>query len=78
MTLMILLNGIIGGGGLVSIVLTLLVILIVAGLLFWAVNKLSAAFGIPEPIKTVIIVILVIIVVLLLLGLVTGAVPLKL
>jgi hypothetical protein len=47
-------------------------------LIFWAVNKLSAAFGIPEPIKAVIIVILVIIVVLLLLGLLTGAVPMRL
>lgn len=67
-----------GGSGLVSILLTLIVILVVAGLLFWVVNKLSAAFGIPEPVKTVIIVILVIVVVLILLGLVTGSVPLKL
>lgn len=35
--------------------------IIIAGLLFWAVQKLSVAFGIPEPVKSVLIVILVII-----------------
>lgn len=65
-------------GGLFSLLLALIVILIVAGLIFWAVNKLSAAFGIPAPIVTVIHVALVVIVVLLLLGMLFGAVPLKL
>lgn len=34
---------------------------IVAGVIFWAVNKLSAAFGLPEPVKSVLIVILVVV-----------------
>lgn len=34
--------------------------LILIGLTFWAVNKLSASFGIPEPVRSVIIVVLVI------------------
>lgn len=46
---------------LLSLVIWIVVALIIMGVLFWAVNKLSAAFGIPEPIKTVIIVILVIV-----------------
>ena len=42
----------------------LLVMLIVVGLIFWAVRALSGAFGIPQPIQTVIYVILVVFVVL--------------
>ncbi len=45
----------------------LLVLLIVVGLLFWAVRALSAAFGIPAPVVTVIYVLLVVFVVLYLL-----------
>lgn len=47
--------------------ISLLVFLILVGLVFWAVNALSGAFGIPAPIVTVIHVALVIIVVLYLL-----------
>lgn len=62
--------------GLLGMLIYLVVLLIVAGLIFWAVNRLSAAFGIPEPIRTVIIVILVIFIVLsLLYVLMGGAAP---
>ena len=44
--------------------ISLLVALVVIGLIFWATKALSAAFGIPAPIVTLIQVILVIIVVL--------------
>jgi hypothetical protein len=47
--------------------LGLLVFLIVIGLMFWVVRQLSGAFGIPQPIVTVIYVVLVIICVLYLL-----------
>jgi hypothetical protein len=49
-------------------ILSLLVVLIVLGLIFWAVRALSAAFSIPPPIVTVIYVLLVVIVVLWLLS----------
>jgi hypothetical protein len=42
-------------------ILGLLVLIVVIGVAFWAVKALSAAFGIPEPIRTVIIVLLVIV-----------------
>jgi hypothetical protein len=45
----------------------LLVLLIIVGVLFWAVSQLSAAFAIPPPIVVVIQVLLVVIVVLYLL-----------
>lgn len=64
--------------GLLGLLIYIVVLLIVAGLIFWAVNKLSAAFGIPEPIKTVIIVALVIIVVIGLLYVLLGAMPARL
>ena len=60
---------------LIALLIYLVVFLIVAGLIFWAVNKLSAAFGIPEPIRTVIIVALVIICVVVLLSFLLGALP---
>jgi len=39
----------------------LLAFLIIIGLVFWAVRALSGAFGIPQPIVTVIYVVLVIV-----------------
>jgi hypothetical protein len=48
-------------------IFSLLALLIIVGLAFWAVKALSGAFGIPPPIVTVIQVILVVIVVLFLL-----------
>lgn len=39
----------------------LLVLVIILGVAFWAVRALSAAFSIPEPIRTVILVLLVIV-----------------
>ena len=58
----------------------LLVVLIIVGLVFWAVRAISGAFGIPAPIVTVIYVILVIVVVLYLLqslGLYSGGPTLR-
>ncbi len=52
-----------------DLLLTLVVVLIIGGLLFWAVNKLSGAFGLPPPVVAVIQVVLVIVFVLLVLGL---------
>jgi hypothetical protein len=48
--------------------LGLLVVLIIIGLVFWAVRALAGAFSIPAPIVTVIYVFLVVIVVLWLLS----------
>ena len=52
--------------------LGLLVLLIIIGVVFWAVRTLSGAFGIPQPIVTVIYVVLVIIVLVYLLQLLGG------
>lgn len=52
--------------GLIQLLVEVVIFLIVAGVLFWAVRALSAAFGIPEPIRTVLIVLLVLVCVLLL------------
>ena len=60
-------------------IVELIVVLILVGLAFWVVRTLSGAFGIPQPIVSVIYVILVVIVVLWLLsafGLI-GPVPLR-
>lgn len=53
-------------------ILGLLVALIVILLVFWAVRALLAAFGIGDPIATVVYVILVVIVILWLLGALGG------
>lgn len=65
-------------GGLLTLLIYVIVLLIIGGLIFWAVNKLSAAFGIPEPIRTVIIVLLVVIIVIGLVYLLLGATPTRL
>ena len=54
-------------------IVTLLVGLIIIALLFWAVRALLAAFGIGDPIATVVYVLLVVLVVMWLLGLVSGS-----
>jgi uncharacterized protein YhhL (DUF1145 family) len=38
-----------------------LIFVIIIGVIFWAVRVLSSAFGIPQPIQTVIMVLLVVI-----------------
>jgi len=53
--------------------ISLLVALIVIALLFWAVRALMAAFGIGDPIATVVYVLMVVVVILWLLGAVTGS-----
>ena len=55
--------------------LSLLVALIVVGLVWWAVTAILRAFGIGDPIATLVRVLFVIVVVLWLLGLVTGLGP---
>lgn len=67
----------IAAGGLLALLIYLIIFLIVAGLIFWAVTKLSAAFGVPEPIKTVIIVLLVVICVIALLYFLLGSLPVR-
>jgi len=52
--------------------LSLLVLLIIIGLVFWAVRALAGAFAIPAPIVTVVYVILVVVVVLYLLQMIGG------
>jgi len=59
----LLLTPIIAASGLLGLLLYLVLFIIVAGTIFWAVNKLSTAFAIPEPIRSVIIVLAVLIMV---------------
>ncbi len=54
-------------------IIGLLIFLIIIGVLFWAVRALSAAFGIPQPIQTVIVVLLVVIVIIYLLQAIGGS-----
>lgn len=56
--------------------LSLLIALIVIGLVFWAATRLMAAFGIGDPIRTVVLVLLVVFVIVWLLGTLTGSNPL--
>lgn len=59
--------------------LGLLVAVIVIGLIFWCLQQLTAAFGVPQPVRTVIMVLFVVIVIIWLLGGLTGlSVPLRL
>lgn len=55
-----------------DLLITLVILIIVVGLIYWAVNQLAGAFGIPAPIVTVINVLLVIVVVIYLLQLLRG------
>lgn len=57
--------------------LTLLILLVIACLVYWVIHQLAGAFGLPAPIVVVCDVILVIVVVWYLLGLLTGH-PLRL
>ncbi len=59
-------------------IVSLLVGLIIIALLFWAVRALLGAFGIGDPIATVVYVLMVVVVILWLLGLVTGSPILRL
>jgi hypothetical protein len=54
-------------------IISLLVGLIIIALLFWAVRALLSAFGIGDPIATVVYVIMVVIVIIWLLGALTGS-----
>jgi len=51
----------------------LVILLIIIGVIFWAVRTLAGAFGIPPPIVTVIYVVLVIIVLVYLLQVLGGS-----
>ncbi len=48
--------------------LGILVLLVIFGLVWWAATRLMAAFGIGEPVHTIVVVVLVILFVLVLLG----------
>jgi len=74
---MLLLLAPIATSGLITLLIWLIVVLIICGLIFWAVGKLSAAFGIPAPVVTVIQVLLVVIVVIVILYALLGAMPLR-
>jgi hypothetical protein len=54
----------------VNLLFTVIVALIIMGVLYWAVTKLSAAFGFPPPVVTILQVVIVVIIVLWLLSLV--------
>lgn len=47
-----------------SLLLTLLVVLVVLGLIYWAAHRLAAAFGLPAPVVVLIDVLLVVVAVL--------------
>lgn len=53
-------------------ILSLVVGLVVICLLWWAINRLMAAFGITNPISTVVQVVFVVLVVLWLIGFISG------
>lgn len=51
-----------------SLLLSLVVLVIVAGLLYWAIGALAAAFGLPAQVTTVLQVLLVIVIVIVLIS----------
>lgn len=59
---------------LIGLLVTLFVILIIGGLIYWGAHQLASAFGIPAPIVTIVDVFLVVILVVVLLGLLLGAI----
>lgn len=59
-------------------ILGLLVALLLVALVIWVVRTLLPAFGVPEPIATVVWVIVVVVCVLWLVGQLGGPVPLRL
>ena len=58
-----------------SLLLTLVVILVVAGLVYWALTTLAAAFGLPAQVTAVLQVLLVILVVIALLSYLLPGIP---
>lgn len=60
---------------LIGLLITLFVILIIGGLIYWGTQRIAGAFGIPAPIMVIVEVFLVVILVVVLLGLLTGAIP---
>ncbi len=58
--------------------MSLLVAVIVICLLFWAIQTLTAAFGVPPQVKAVLMVLLVVLVVIWLIGGLDGIAPLRL
>lgn len=59
---------------LIGLLVTLFVILIIGGLIYWGVHQIAGAFGVPGPIVTVVDVFLVVILVVVLLGLLLGSI----
>lgn len=59
----------------IDVFLTLIVLLVILGLVYWAAHAIIAAAGMPPLIATIVDVFLVIVAVLLLLGLLTGSMP---
>lgn len=55
-----------------ELLLTLLVLIIILGLAWWAINALAGAFGLPAPIVVVIQVLLVVVAVIYLLSMLRG------
>ena len=51
-----------------SLLLTLIVLIVVLGLTYWAVHRLAAAFGVPSPVVALIDVLLVVIFVIVVLN----------
>lgn len=56
----------------ISLLISIIIVLCILGLAYWAINMLAGAFGLPAPIVTVLNVILVVIAVIYLLSLLGG------
>lgn len=66
------------GTRMVTLLITLIVVVVVAGLAYWALHRLAAAFGLPAPIVAVLDVVIVVAAVLyLLFALAGGRFPLR-
>lgn len=59
---------------LIGLLVTLFVILVIGGLIYWGVQRIAGAFGIPGPIVVIVEVFLVVILVVVLLGLLLGSI----
>lgn len=59
----------------IELLVTLLILIVVLGLAYWAVTALAGAFGLPPQIVVLIQVLLVVVAVIYLLGMLSGNVP---
>jgi hypothetical protein len=60
---------------LIGLLVTLFVILVIGGLIYWGGHQIAGAWGLPGPIMVIFDVLLVVILVVILMGMLLGSIP---